>query len=105
MSKREQDAYQLDTLRRGLKVLEALEGTNFEPVSIARIQQRTGYSYDFCRRALITLKLAGFAAETAQGWTVGPKLMRFGTNFNQAVIASFGAGNSGEPESPPPISQ
>jgi DNA-binding IclR family transcriptional regulator len=67
--------------------LEALEGTNFEPVTIQRVEQRTHYPYDFCRRALITLKLAGFAAEVRGKWTVGPKLMRFGTNFNEVCLA------------------
>ncbi len=91
--KREQDTYVIDAVLRAAKVLEALAGTNFEPVSIQRVEQRTGFSYDFCRRALITWKRAGFATENAQAgkW---PKLMRFGANFNEAVIASFAEGNS-----------
>ena len=84
---RAESQYALDTGLRMLKVLEALEGTNFEPVSIERVQQRTGFSYDFCRRALITLKLAGFAAQQRGLWMPGPKLTRFGTNFNELCLA------------------
>lgn len=85
---RDESQYALDTGLRMLKVLEALEGTNFEAVSIERVQQRcgAGFTYDFCRRALITLKLAGFAAQTGSKWTVGPKLIRFGTNFNEVCL-------------------
>lgn len=86
---RDESEYALDTGLRLLKVLEALEGTNFEPVTIERVQQRcgSGFSYDFCRRALITLKLAGFAAQQKGLWMPGPKLTRFGTNFNELCIA------------------
>lgn len=84
---RDESQYALDTGLRLLKVLEALEGTNFEPVSIERVQQRTHFSYDFCRRALITLKLAGFAAQQKTLWMPGPKLTRFGTNFNELCLA------------------
>ena len=72
-SPRSEERYALDTGLRLLKVLEALEGTNFEPVSIQRVQERTKFPYDFCRRALITLKLAGFAAENNGKWMPGPK--------------------------------
>jgi DNA-binding IclR family transcriptional regulator len=83
---RDERDYELDTLARGLRVLAALEGTSFEHVTIQRVAERTGFSYDFCRRALITLKLAGFAAEVGGKWTVGPKVLRFGTNFNQVCL-------------------
>ncbi len=88
---RDESQYALDTGLRLLKVLEALEGTNFEPVSIERVRQRCGpdFTYDFCRRALITLKLAGFAAEVRGQWTMGPKIVRFGTNFNEVCLAAF----------------
>lgn len=87
-------AYAIDSCLRTLKVLEALRGTNFEPVTIKRITQRTGFSYDFCRRALITLKLAGFATESPEGWQVGPKLMQFAQNFNDVCVAALTQQNS-----------
>lgn len=91
MSRTERDdaAYINDNLARGLKVLEALRGTNFEPVSIKRIEARTGLPYDFCRRALLTLKLQGYAAQTPAGWTLGVKLMEFAANYNDVVIAAM----------------
>ena len=83
---RDESQYAIDSGLRLLKVLEALEGTKYEAVSIERVQQRTGFSYDFCRRALITLKLAGFAAEQNRLWMPGPKIIRFGTNFNEVCL-------------------
>ncbi|HZT60979.1 MAG TPA: hypothetical protein VFA21_20410 [Pyrinomonadaceae bacterium] len=100
MSRRERDEreYQLKTLAKGLRVLLALEGTNFEPVSVQRVAERTKLEYDFCRSALITLKLGGFAAEVAGKWTVGPKVMRFGANFNELCLAQLRQQSSGRPE-------
>jgi DNA-binding IclR family transcriptional regulator len=86
---RSQSTYIIDAGLRMLKVLEALRGTNFEPVTIQRVTQRTGYSYDFCRRALITLKQAGFATESPDGWQVGPKLMQFAANFNEVCLVAL----------------
>ena len=88
-SSRDESQYAIDAGRRLLKVLLALEGTNFEAVSIQRVQQRTGFSYDFCRRALITLKLEGFAAETRNGWTAGPKTLIFSDRFNDLCMEAM----------------
>ncbi len=95
MSKRADSDYINDNLARGLKVLEALRGTNFEPVSIQRVADRTSFSYDFCRRALLTLKLQGYAAQTEKGWTLGIKLMEFAANYNDVCIADLST-KSGE---------
>lgn len=81
--------YAIDALQRGLKVLEALEGTNFEPVSIRRVAERAHLPYDFCRRALLTLKVAGFAAETSKGFQAGPKILRFSERFNDLCLATI----------------
>lgn len=69
--------YAIDSLLKGLKVLEALEGTRFEPVTIQRIQERTRLSYDTCLRSLRTLRLAGFAKEEAGGWTLTARYVAF----------------------------
>lgn len=100
---RTDDDYTLDTVLRAAKVLQALEGRNFEPVTIKTVEQRSGQTYAFCRSALLTWKKAGFAAQTAEGWTVGPKLMRFAANFNEVCIAAFAA--PGDGASPSPISE
>lgn len=90
MSERRNDAdYAIDAGLRLLKVLEALEGTNFEPVTVQRIKQRTGFSYDFCFRALKTLKVAGYATENPAGWQVGPKVLKFSERFNELCITAL----------------
>jgi DNA-binding IclR family transcriptional regulator len=98
-AKRTDEAYVIDAGIRLLKVMEALEGTNFEPVTIQRVQQRTGYTYDFCRRALFTLKRAGYAAQTERGWQVGPRLLRFSERFNNLCLAAMHAEDSAISES------
>src|ERR1041384_518996 len=93
-AQRSDNDYSIDALLRGLKVLEALEGTNFEPVSTKRVSERTSLPYDFCMRALRTLKLAGFAAETPKGWQAGPKVLRFSGRFNELCLATIHAQDS-----------
>jgi DNA-binding IclR family transcriptional regulator len=87
--RRDESAYAIDVVLRTLKVLEALEGTNFEPVNVQRVQQRTGFSYDFCRRALLTLKKAGYVAQTEGGWTLGNKILLLSQRFNDLCIAAM----------------
>jgi DNA-binding IclR family transcriptional regulator len=79
--------YAIDAGLRMIKVLEALEGTNFEPVPIKRVMERTGFKYDFCFRALRTLKVAGWATESPDGWQVGPRLLKFSERFNDLCAA------------------
>ena len=69
--------YATGALMKGLQVLEALEGTRFEPVSVQRIAERTRLPYDTCWRALRTLKVKGFVAETEQGWTLSTRYIAF----------------------------
>jgi hypothetical protein len=90
--------YSIDALAKGLKVFLALEGTNFEPITIKRIQQRTGFPYDFCLRALRTLAVAGFATQNEKGWQVGPKLLRFSERFTDLCVATVMAKSSGDSE-------
>lgn len=70
--------YEIESLSKGIAVLEALEGMSFEPVSIEIIMQRSGFSRDFCTRALKTLRLRGYAQQlTDRRWTLGGKVIRF----------------------------
>ena len=85
---REDKEYVMQTPQKVLKVLEALEGRAFEPATINRVVQRTGFTQSFCRSALLTLKEAGYAKRTFDGWIVGPKLVRFAnriTDFHSAM--------------------
>lgn len=74
---RTDDDYTIDALMKGLQVLEALEGNNFEPVKLRRIQERTRLPYDTCMRAMKTLKVAGLVAETDRGWRLSARFIAF----------------------------
>ena len=99
-NRRNPEDYELDTVLRAVKVLQALEGRNFEPVNIKTVERRSGQSYAFCRSALLTFKKVGFAAQTEDGWTVGPKLMMFANNFNEVCLAALAT-----PEDSAPVSE
>lgn len=76
--KRSDADYLNESFANGLLVLEALEGMDFEPVNVTRIAQRTGLSYDFCMRALRTLRWKGYAEEIPmQGWRSTGKFEAF----------------------------
>lgn len=88
--KRGESDYENENLSKGINVLLALEGNEFEPVSIRQVMERTGFSRDFCFRALKTLKLKGFAVESEQGqWSAGPKLLKFSQRYSEVVIAAL----------------
>jgi len=78
---RDEKDYAMETPLKVLKVLEALEGRAFEPATINRVVQRTGFTQSFCRSALITLKQAGYAKQTFDGYIVGPKIIRFANSL------------------------
>lgn len=60
-----------------IKIIEALEGENFEPVSVKRIMKRSELKYDKCRRVLLTLELLGWAKQTERKeWQAGYKYIR-----------------------------
>lgn len=78
--------YTIDALMKGLQVLEALEGTHFEPVKLRRIEERTRLPYDTCMRAMKTLKVAGLAVETDRGWTFSARFLAFCRRAAEAQI-------------------
>lgn len=88
---RSDDDYVIEALAKGLKVLEALEGSRFEPVPIQRVVERAKYPYDYCFRALKTFKVLGYAQETPRGWQLGPKVLRFADRFGEIVMAAMPA--------------
>lgn len=72
-----------------IKVLEALEGANFEPVKIKRIEERAGLPYDKCRRVLITLEMLGWATQNdKEEWSSGAKILRFANRYSELLIAN-----------------
>jgi len=80
-NQRDDGQYVIVAFRKGLAVLEALKGHEYEPVSVAEIQRRTKFDYDFCRRALKTLKVCGWAIEDERGWRLSVKAMQFSNDF------------------------
>jgi DNA-binding IclR family transcriptional regulator len=77
-TKRTDDFYEIEALTKGLAVLEALEGTNFEPVTVPRIVNRCKLPRDVVMRSLKTFRLRGWAIQNARGeWTIGKRLRRF----------------------------
>ena len=70
--------YEIEALSKGLAVLEALEGTAFEPVKIDRVVQRTQLPKDTVFRTLRTLELRGYAVRNQRGeWSPGRRFIRF----------------------------
>jgi DNA-binding IclR family transcriptional regulator len=89
---RAEETYVIDAGAKMMKVLEALEGRNFEPVNIGRVAQRTGFSRDFCRRALITLKKVGWAKQLIPDgrdslFVLGPKAENLARRYGAAMVA------------------
>lgn len=77
-NKRAPKAYANENTIHTIKILESLEGVNFEPVALKRIIDRTGIAYDKCRRVLLTLELLGWTTQNEKGeWTIGKKCFRF----------------------------
>ncbi|QQS33524.1 MAG: hypothetical protein IPM50_02770 [Acidobacteriota bacterium] len=76
-TKRDAASYVNQNFCRIWQVMEALEGTAFEPVTRARIRQRTNLSPDAVKRAVITLKELGLAVETDGKISVGPRIAKF----------------------------
>lgn len=83
---RDDQSYVIDAALNTLKVLEALQGNQYEPVKVPEVQKRTGFTYDFCRRALRTLKAAGWAVETERGWQLSVKAAQFSEKFTAWAI-------------------
>lgn len=83
-NKRGDDFYEIESLSKGIKVFEALEGVAFEPVPIKRIIGRTQLPRDVVMRSLRTLRLLGYAVQTETGdWTTGPRFSRIAAKHTQ----------------------
>lgn len=72
-----------------IKILEALEGAGFEPVSIKRIAERCDIHHLKVRRVLLTLEKLGWAKQNERKeWMPGAKVLRFSNRFSEVYIAS-----------------
>lgn len=81
-------SYEIETAAKTLIVLEALEGIAFEPVSLSTVVGRTGFTRDFCYRALRTLEIRGYAASAAGKWSVGKRISRLAASIarNRQIV-------------------
>ncbi len=77
-NKRPDEEYEIESLSKGLIVLEALEGIRWEPVTVTQIMQRTQFSRDLVDRTLKTLRLKGYAVCEDGKWTAGKRFTRLG---------------------------
>lgn len=78
--------YEINVLKNGLLVLEALQDSTTMAIQTARIQLRTGLPYNACFRILKTLKLSGYVAEVDGGWKLTPKVARIAGKLMQGVF-------------------
>ena len=81
-AKRDDTDYEIESLSKALRILEALEGSLKEPLTMAQIIKRTDFSRDICDRSLRTLRLNGYAIQDLSGkWMIGKKIIRFAQEF------------------------
>ena len=88
--------YEITALTKGLVVLEALEGTAFEPVTVQRIIQRTLLPRDVVDRTLKTFRIRGWAVQNERGeWFVSARFVRFAVSVarhEEALNSHLGRG-------------
>jgi len=75
--------YEIEALTKGVKVLEALKGTRWEPVNVSTIIERTGYPRDLVDRSLKTLRMHGYATCHKGLWTAGRRLIAIALSLSQ----------------------
>lgn len=85
-AKRDDADYEIEALSKGLAVLEALEGTRWEPVSVSTVMERTGFNRDLTDRTLKTLRLRGYAICEKGKWTAGKRLVRVAGSLTRNQI-------------------
>ncbi len=98
-NKRKSKQYANENAIQTIKILEALEGVNFEPVSLKTICERVGtiteidkaLTRDKARRVLLTLKLLGWVNENEKSeWSLGAKILRFSNRYDDLCLATLG---------------
>ncbi len=88
---RDEESYIIEAFAKGLKIFECFEGRNFEPVTIKRAMQRSGYPRSYCRDALITLKKLGWAKEIILGreraFILGHKFENLARSYSASLLS------------------
>ncbi|MEO8649159.1 MAG: helix-turn-helix domain-containing protein [Acidobacteriota bacterium] len=89
-TKRPDSNYEIEALTKGLVVLEALEGTAFEPVPVKRIIQRTQLPRDTVERSLKTFRLRGYAKQNERGeWVIGERILRLSGRYADVCLQAI----------------
>jgi DNA-binding IclR family transcriptional regulator len=76
--------YVREGFRDGLRVLEALLEAPGRGFTIVDLQRKTGLSYSFCRRTLLTLRDEGYARLFMKAWKPGEKCRVFAARADLA---------------------
>lgn len=93
-NKRTNSDYELETVSKALRVLEAIEGERGEPIPFQRVIDRTGFSRDFVMRALATFELNGYAVKsTGNRWAIGKRLLTFSGRYSELALHVLTNGN------------
>lgn len=91
--RREQASYEIEAVTKALRVLEALEGIGFEPVSLSTVAGRAHVNENFAFRALRTLELRGYAKQIdGSKWTLGPRILKLSGRYSQIALEAIAGG-------------
>lgn len=90
-TERDEDSYVIESGLKILRVLECLEGRNFEPVTFETMMNRTGFNRSFVRDAMITLKKSGWVKEILDDpkkrfFIPGRKAKNFSKGYSGALL-------------------
>ena len=81
------DFYAIESVIKAALVLEALEGTNFEPASLKEIARRARQNLNFTFRTLKSFEQVGFARRVKDRWQIGARLIAM-ANRSAAAFGS-----------------
>ncbi|HYE72583.1 MAG TPA: helix-turn-helix domain-containing protein [Blastocatellia bacterium] len=81
--KRTGDSYAIESVLKALTVLEALEGSGFEPVTLKTVARRSKQNENYCFRALKTFEQMGYARQTSRGWQIGARLQTLSKSYQE----------------------
>lgn len=88
--RRSEESYINDHAARMLKFIECFQGREFEPVTIARLMQRSGFNRDATMRLVTTAKKCGWAKELPSKkervFVAGPKLENLARSLSAAML-------------------
>jgi len=94
---RDEESYVIDAGLKLLRLLECVEGRNFEPVTIKRLMQRTGFNRSQVRSLVITAKKGRWLKELVttkeRQFIAGPKLENLSRNLATSMLSRNAAGS------------